>query len=408
MIGIDIQEYNYDLPDERIAQHPLSKRDSSRLLLYKDNKISDDVFRNISSYIPNGSLLVFNNTSVIRARLIFSKDSGARIEILCLEPVNPVDYSLNFSCLSSVEWKCLVGNSKKWKSGKIELRFKRNKLSCFLYAERILVDEDVCTIRFSWDPSDLSFSEVIESAGHMPLPPYINRPDIKEDAERYQTVYSLIKGSVAAPTAGLHFTREVISDLLHHKNEIIQITLHVGAGTFQPVKSGNISEHKMHSEHFSVSQASLNSLLKYSDNIIAVGTTSVRTLESLYWLGIKIIDNPALTPDKLFIDQWEAYRVVRNITKEESFESILLWMKKFNLDHINAVTRIIIVPGYQFRIINGILTNFHQPKSTLLLLISAWVGEDWKKVYQYALTHQFRFLSYGDSSLLFRSSYSDL
>jgi S-adenosylmethionine:tRNA ribosyltransferase-isomerase len=402
MIKIDIKEYDYDLPVERIAQHPLNERDSSRILLYRNNLISEDVFKNIQHYLPEGSLLVFNNTRVIRARLNFSKESGAHIEILCLEPANPADYSLNFSCLSSVEWKCLVGNSKKWKSGKIELRFKRDHLSCSLYAERINIDGDVSTVRFSWDPADLCFSEVVESAGHMPLPPYITRPDIPEDTERYQTVYSLIKGSVAAPTAGLHFTREVITDLLRNKNEIIQVTLHVGAGTFQPVKSHNIAEHRMHSEHFSVSASSLESLLKYSDKVIAVGTTSVRTLESLYWLGIKIMDNHSLTPDELFIDQWEAYGAGCNISSSESLEALLSWMKKFNLDTIQAATRIIIVPGYQFRVVNGIVTNFHQPKSTLLLLISAWVGEDWKKIYNYAIEHQFRFLSYGDSSLLLR------
>ena len=400
MIEIDIKEYDYDLPEEQIAQYPLKERDGSRLLLYKNNSISEDVFRNIHNHISPGSLLVFNNTRVIRARLIFTKDSGAKIEILCLEPVNPADYSQNLSSRTSSEWRCLVGNAKKWKSGKIELRFQRNNQFCILFAERISIESDASGIRFSWNPPDLSFSEIIESAGHMPLPPYISRPDIPEDTERYQTVYSLIKGSVAAPTAGLHFTREVITDLLLNNNDIKNVTLHVGAGTFQPVKSENISEHQMHSEHFSVSVSTIETLLKYPGKIIAVGTTSVRTLESLYRIGLKIIGNPSISNDQLFIDQWEVYCATKNITATESLEAILLWMKKLNLDAVNASTRIIIVPGYKFRIINGIVTNFHQPKSTLLLLISAWVGDDWKRIYRYALDNHFRFLSYGDSSLL--------
>jgi S-adenosylmethionine:tRNA ribosyltransferase-isomerase len=400
MIQIDLKEYDYDLSENKIAQYPLKERDASRLLLYKNKSISEDAFSNIDKHLPASSLLVFNNTKVIRARLIFHKKTGARIEIFCLEPLLPGDYSLAFGSRSSVEWKCLIGNIKKWKESLISNSFKVNNRQYKLFADRLYPEGDAWRVRFTWDPVDLSFGEILELAGHVPLPPYITRPDIPDDSERYQTIYSLIKGSVAAPTAGLHFTREVLNKLSFKDIQTTHLTLHVGAGTFQPVKSKNILEHKMHSEHFSVSANSVETILKNAGSIIAVGTTSVRALESLFWLGRKLIEEPSISPDNLYLDQWEAYSMKKGQNPSESFEAILLWMQKYNLDFIQTPTRIIIVPGYDFKITNGIITNFHQPKSTLLLLISAWVGDNWKKIYKYALDNNFRFLSYGDSSLL--------
>jgi S-adenosylmethionine:tRNA ribosyltransferase-isomerase len=400
MIEIDLKEYDYILPENRIAQYPLKDRDGSRLLLYKNKSISEDAFSNIDKHLPARSLLVFNNTKVIRARLIFQKKTGARIEIFCLEPLLPGDYSLAFGARNIVEWKCLVGNTKKWKEGLISSSFNVNNRQYKLFADKSNQEGDAWRIRFTWDPPDLSFGEILELAGHVPLPPYINRPDIPDDSIRYQTIYSLIKGSVAAPTAGLHFTKEVLNKLSSNDIQTTNLTLHVGAGTFQPIKSENISEHKMHSEHFSVSANSIETILKNTGSIIAVGTTSVRTLESLFWLGRKLIEEPAISPDNLYLDQWEAYTMKKGQNPSESIEAVLLWMQKHKLEYIQAPTRIIIVPGYDFMITNGIITNFHQPKSTLLLLISAWVGDNWKKIYKYALDNNFRFLSYGDSSLL--------
>jgi S-adenosylmethionine:tRNA ribosyltransferase-isomerase len=402
MIHIDLKDYDYDLPDEKIAQYPLQDRDASRLLVYKDNKISEDLFRNIQNHIPSGSLLVFNDTKVIRARLIFQKDSGAIIEVFCLEPLAPADYSLSFSKEHSVEWKCLVGNTKKWKAGKLSCTFTRNNMQCRLYAEKISNEGDIWRIRFTWDPSGLTFGEVIETTGHIPLPPYINRPDEIEDSERYQTIYSMVKGSVAAPTAGLHFTKDVLRRLVIKDIHTTQLTLHVGAGTFQPVKAERILDHKMHPEHYFIHQKTIEAVLKNSGSVIAIGTTSVRTLESLYWTGLKIRENPMITPGELFFGQWEAYSMKNSLQTDESLETILYWMHKNKIPFLEASTRIIIVPGYNFKVINGMVTNFHQPKSTLILLISAWLGEDWKKVYDYALRNDFRFLSFGDSSLLLR------
>ena len=400
MIEIDLKEYDYDLPENKIAQHPLKERDGSRLLLYKNKSISEDAFSNIDKHLPSRSLLVFNNTKVIKARLIFHKETGARIEIFCLEPLMPGDHSLAFSSRNSVEWKCFIGNTKKWKEGFISSSFKVSNRQYKLFADKLNPEGDAWRVRFTWDPADLSFGEILELAGHVPLPPYISRPDIPDDSIRYQTIYSLIKGSVAAPTAGLHFTKEVLNKLAFKDIQTTHLTLHVGAGTFQPVKSVNILEHKMHSEHFSVSANSIETLLKNTGSIIAVGTTSVRTLESLFWLGRKLIEEPSISPDNLYLDQWEAYTMKKGQNLSESYEAVLLWMQKHKLDHIQVPTRIIIVPGYDFKVTNGIITNFHQPKSTLLLLISAWVGYDWKRIYRYALDNDFRFLSYGDSSLL--------
>ncbi len=402
MIQIDLREYNYDLPAEKIAQYPLAERDGSRLLLYNGKNISKDIFKNIDNHIPSGNLLVFNDTKVIRARLIFQKESGARIEVLCLEPLSPADYAQSFSTKNRVEWKCLIGNVKKWKEGIISNSFINNDKHYNLFAEKLTPEGDAWRIRFSWNANDLNFGEVIEATGHIPLPPYLNRPDEAKDAVRYQTIYSRVKGSVAAPTAGLHFTKDVLNRLLTKEIQTTELTLHVGAGTFQPVKSNSILEHQMHSEHFYIPAKTIELILKNMGSILAVGTTSVRAIESLYWLGLKLMVEPMTRPYELYLGQWEAYSMKDQVQPEHSFETILSWMQNNKLSCLHAPTRIIIIPGYDFKIINGIITNFHQPGSTLLLLISAWVGDDWKRIYKYAIENDFRFLSYGDSSLLLK------
>ncbi len=397
---INLNDYDYDLPENRIAQHPVNERDASKLLIYRNNHLSQDTFHNISAFLPGHSLLVFNNTRVIRARILFKKASGAVIEILCLEPLAPADYEQSFSSVKPVEWKCLIGNLKKWKGGIISVSFVNKGEKYELTAEKIKAEGEAWRILFSWNCSWLSFGEVIELTGHIPLPPYINREDGPEDASRYQTVYSLINGSVAAPTAGLHFSDSVLEKLKQNGIKSSFITLHVGAGTFKPVKSKNISNHEMHCEHFTVTQRTIEQLIEYQGNIISVGTTSVRTLESLFWLGVKLLNDPSVEPAGLTLNQWEAYSLNQDISAADSMQSILNFLKKNCLPSIEASTSIMIVPGYNFKMIKGIITNFHQPRSTLLLLISAWAGNNWKKIYNYALENNFRFLSYGDCSLL--------
>jgi S-adenosylmethionine:tRNA ribosyltransferase-isomerase len=402
MTAIDITDYDYDLPAERIAQYPADERDESKLLIYKGNTIEKDTFRNIVKYIPSGSLLIFNNTRVIRARILFKKDSGALIEILCLEPLSPSDYAMSFGSLEAVEWKCIVGNLKKWKQGVLKTTFNYKGKLLALKAERIATDGETSKIKFSWDGHGISFAEVIELTGHVPLPPYINRADGKDDSERYQTVYSKIKGSVAAPTAGLHFTENVLADIRSAGNETAELTLHVGAGTFQPVKTGNVLDHEMHCEHFSIDTKVIELLIESRNKIIPVGTTSVRTLESLYWLGVKLIRQKPVDPDQFILGQWEPYEIQGHISVEESLGALVKFLHERKLERLNASTSIMIVPGYVFRMTSGMVTNFHQPKSTLLLLISAWTGKKWKELYIYALDNGFRFLSYGDSSLLLK------
>jgi S-adenosylmethionine:tRNA ribosyltransferase-isomerase len=401
MRSIDIRDYDYDLPAERIAQYPLNERDGSKLLVHKNNCISEDKFFNIENHLPAGSLLVFNNTRVIRARLLFQKDSGALIEILCLEPLLPSDYSRSFGSVGEVQWSCIVGNLKKWKRGILKTTFEYEGKNHILNAERIAPDGDAWRIRFSWESREISFADVIEKTGHIPLPPYINRTDEKSDSERYQTVYSKIKGSVAAPTAGLHFTERVISKIRTAGIETAELTLHVGAGTFQPVKAGSVLEHKMHTEHFSVEKKVIELLIKKKNKIIPVGTTSVRTLESLYWLGVKLLNNTSATVDQLSLGQWEPYRMQEDVSVDESMKALLRYIEERQLEILNASTGIMIIPGYRFRMTSGMVTNFHQPGSTLLLLISAWTDK-WKDLYKYALDNRFRFLSYGDGSLLLK------
>ena len=405
MKNITINDFDYDLPEDRIAQYPVSERDNSRLLLFDGQNISSDIFRNIEKYLPGDSLLVFNNTRVIRARLLFQKPSGANIEVFCLEPLSPCGYESSFSSKGPVEWKCIVGNLKKWKSGFLIMRFSVDNKEFELIAERVCQEGEAWRIRFEWNNSTISFSEVIQASGHIPLPPYINRKEENEDSERYQTVYSVVKGSVAAPTAGLHFTEAVLDRLSERGIKKTDITLHVGAGTFQPVRAGNIADHEMHCEHFFVTIDTIHDLIENQGRIIAVGTTSVRTIESLYWLGVeairKIKNGLAGNP----IDQWQPYKEDQDLPVKDSLNALAGYMVKNQLSVIAASTRIMIVPGYKFRMINGIITNFHQPRSTLLLLISAWTGDSWREIYKYALDNGFRFLSYGDSSLLINSKY---
>ena len=399
---ININDYDYDLPSDRIAQYPVEERDKSQLLIYKDDKISRDVFRNIDEYLPPDSLLVFNNTRVIRARILFKKETGASVEILCLEPLSPVDYALSFGSKGPVEWKCIVGNLKKWKTGKLITRFKFKGNDFNFCAEKLQSEGDAWKIRFRWNCEEISFGEVIEIIGHIPLPPYINREDETEDGERYQTIYSSIKGSVAAPTAGLHFTGHVLDTIKGRGIKTSELTLHVDAGTFQPVKTNDINKHEMHCEHFSLDTNTINLLIENLGNIIPVGTTSVRTLESLYWLGVKMIQNQAVEFSLTSLGQWEAYEMISTVSPKESLEAVLNFLNKRSSDLLQASTSIMIVPGYKFRITCGMITNFHQPRSTLLLLISAWTGNRWKDIYNFAMQNSFRFLSYGDSSLLLK------
>ena len=397
-----ISDYDYELPDERIAQNPVSERDNSKLLVFEHGEIRSDLFKNLSSYIPPDHLLVFNNTRVIRARLLFSKNSGAAIEIFCIEPLAPADYSQSFGSKNPVEWKCLVGNLKKWKYESLETTFSHNGKEYTLKADNLGEENDARRIRFRWNDDKITFAEVLEATGHIPLPPYIDRDDTPDDVIRYQTIYSSIKGSVAAPTAGLHFTDDLLLKLSDKGIKRTELTLHVGAGTFKPVKTENISEHEMHTEHFTVTKPAIRDLLEYINKIIAVGTTTCRTLESLYWLGIKVIKGDSDIRNEIFLDQWEPYRMNKVIAPEESLEALLREMNHLHVDRINASTRVIIMPGYEFQMMQGLVTNFHQPKSTLLLLVAAWIGNSWREIYDYALENDFRFLSYGDSSLLFR------
>ncbi len=393
---IKIEEYNYNLPNERIAKYPLPQRDLSKLLVYNQGQISHTEFSSLPSYLETGTLLACNNTKVIQARLVFYKSTGARIEIFCLEPSTPTDFALSFAQTGECTWKCIIGNRKKWKESTISLNFNSNGKEYTLTAEKVQESQSSILIKFSWNHEKLSFGELLDLLGQTPIPPYLARKAEESDKKNYQTVYSRIKGSVAAPTAGLHFTDQVFSELQKKGIAQAELTLHVGAGTFKPVQSDTIGEHEMHTEHFFFTRENIESLLKYSGNIIAIGTTTVRTLESIYRIGVKLLQGNT----DFHISQWEAYVDQSTTTCEDSLHKILDHMVACNIDHISGSTDIMIVPGYKFQIIKGLVTNFHQPQSTLLLLISALIGEDWKKIYEYAMDNDFRFLSYGDSSLL--------
>ena len=395
---IYISQYTYDLPDERIAKYPLEKRDASKLLVFKDNEISHTGFSSLPQLLPENSLLVFNNSKVIRARLKFKKATGAVIEIFCLEPVQPVDVQQAFEASGPTQWKCIVGNAKKWKSGRLSAHININNTKTTVEVEKVKQEGQSFIVSFSWDAPSVSFADIIEEMGTVPIPPYLNRNPEKIDDTRYQTVYSRHKGSVAAPTAGLHFTGQLLDELQKNNTSILNITLHVGAGTFKPVQSESIADHEMHTEHFVVEVSALDEILKKKDKLISVGTTSVRTLESLYWLGVKLIEGKDISNG---IEQWDPYNLPGKYSVEKALTALRSHIKKSNQTFLNSKTAIIIVPGYKFKLVKGLITNFHQPKSTLLLLIGAFIGDNWKKVYDYALKNDFRFLSYGDSSLLF-------
>ena len=397
---IRIEEFNYPLPDERIAKFPLTKRDESKLLVYRNGKIDEAVFKQLSDYLPQGSMLVYNNTRVIQARMLFQKETGAQIEVFCLEPVIPHDYALVFQQTESCSWLCLVGNLKKWKEGALHKTIRMDDKEVVLSAERIKTTGDSHLVRFSWNNPQVTFAELLDAAGILPIPPYLHRETRESDLQTYQTVYSKIKGSVAAPTAGLHFTSEVLAGLDAKGFTREEVTLHVGAGTFKPVKSEVIGDHEMHTEFISVRRSAIENIRTNLGRIIAVGTTSVRTLESLYYMGRTLVNNPDATSEELVVTQWTPYNDAEEVTAHEALTALLDYLDRNQTDTLLSATQIMIAPGYEFKIVKGIITNFHQPKSTLLLLISAFVNGNWKSIYNYALDNDFRFLSYGDSSLL--------
>jgi len=398
--GISISDYAYDLPDEKIAKYPLGERDQSKLLVWKNGLIQDSQFGNLPEFLPSKSLLIFNNTKVIRARLHFQKETGAKIELFCLDPYDPSDYQISFQTTQSCVWKCMIGNQKKWKGEPLRKIIRIDETEIELCAEQTDPENNKSLIRFSWNNPDFEFSRIIEHAGSLPIPPYLNRETEQSDLERYQTVYSKIKGSVAAPTAGLHFTDKVFNHLTEEGHGIAELTLHVGAGTFQPVKSETISGHEMHSEHLYISRDFLNKLIHHSGKKIAVGTTSVRTLESLYWLGLQAHQNPKMSISDLKVTQWEAYQEEPcSIEANAALQALIQLLERNQTEYFSASTQIIIAPGYRFQIVDGLITNFHQPQSTLLLLISAYLGDEWRTIYDHALANGYRFLSYGDSNL---------
>jgi len=402
--NISIKDYTYTLPEEKIAKYPLEERDDSKLLLYKNGVIKEDIYKNIAEHIPENALLIFNNSKVIEARLLFQKTTGAVVEIFCLEPHEQyADITSAMLQKEKVLWKCLVGGASKWKRGQVLLK----KISVagkeiILHASYNGQSSGSFIIEFSWQPPDLSFAELLHLAGAIPLPPYLKRNADKSDTERYQTIYAKYNGSVAAPTAGLHFTDSIFKKLKAKNVETDFVTLHVGAGTFKPVKSDTMEQHEMHAEFIDVSKETIEKILaNLSGTIISAGTTSLRTLESLYWLGVKFRIDPKNFQEQLTVDQWEAYDLAKeNIPVKDSLQSLLQWMKENRLTRLLTKTQIIIAPGYKPKIAKAVLTNFHQPQSTLLLLVAALVGNDWRRIYDHALQNDFRFLSYGDGSLL--------
>ena len=403
---IHISDYQYPLPDERIAKFPIAQRDHSKLLVYRHGEVGEDVFYHLPDYLPKDSLMVFNNTKVIQARMHFRKSTGALIEVFLLEPAEPSDYELMFQTTGHCAWYCLVGNLKKWKEGTLEREFTMDNGKWIIKATRGEIHGTSHRIDFEWT-GGVSFAEVIDMMGELPIPPYLNRETQESDKTTYQTVYSKIKGSVAAPTAGLHFTEQVLQAIDAAGIDREELTLHVGAGTFKPVKSEEIEGHEMHTEFISVRRSTIQKLIDHNASAIAVGTTSVRTLESLYYMGLKVMQNPTLSEEQLHVMQWEPYESEKGKVNSEEFttavqalQALLSWMEAHDLQVLHSSTQIIIAPGYDYKIVKMLVTNFHQPQSTLLLLVSAFVKGDWRKIYDYALAHDFRFLSYGDSSLL--------
>lgn len=402
---ISISDFTYHLPEERIAAFPLEERDASKLLVYKDGNISEDIYKNIAVYIPASSLLVFNNTKVIQARILFQKPTGGVIEIFCLEPYEEVnEYNVIMSKKGNVRWKCMIGGASKWKDGflnkKLEIRNEEFEMKAAL-VERL---PDAYVVELSWQPAEYSFAEVLGLFGDMSLPPYIKRKAAAADKERYQTIYAKHEGSVAAPTAGLHFTENVFASFDKKNISKAYVTLHVGAGTFKPVKAAILEGHEMHSEWIDVSTETIEQLLANAGNIIAVGTTSLRTIESLYWMGVKTILQPHIPVEQLPIHQWDVYEAPlagTTYAAAEAMNALLQWMKRNDMQRLFTHTQILIAPGYQFKVAKAIITNFHQPQSTLLLLVAAALGNNWKKIYDHAMENDFRFLSYGDGSILF-------
>ena len=414
---IHISDFNYELSDERIAKFPLQQRDHSKLLIYQHGEVSDDVFLNLPNHLPQGALMVFNNTRVIQARLHFRKETGALIEVFLMEPALPADYEQMFQTTGKCSWLCMVGNLKKWKEGPLmrdfEIKGKALTLSATMDRNKTMEKSGGTNywVDFEWDNPEVNFAEILEAVGELPIPPYLNRATQESDKTTYQTVYSKIKGSVAAPTAGLHFTDAVLHDLDEKGVVRDEVTLHVGAGTFKPVKSVEIEDHHMHTEYIVVHRHTFERLLQHDCSVIAVGTTSVRTLESLYYMGVKLAMNPQCTEEDLHVNQWEPYDLPHNeeglvlvdgepVSVEQSVRNLLDYLNRDGLEALHSSTQIIIAPGYVYKIVKMLVTNFHQPQSTLLLLVSAFLKGDWRKVYDYALSHDFRFLSYGDSSLL--------
>ena len=394
---ITIEAYDYPLPEERIAKYPLPERDASKLLVLKDNEISESQFKHIGDFLPEGALLVFNETKVIRARLQFHKATGSRIEVFCLEPEQ--DYQMAFSACSPVRWKCLIGNAKRWKEGQLAMPLTVNGEAVTLYAERLMQNDQYAEIEFSWTPESLSFAAVLEAAGEIPLPPYLHRDAEPDDRDRYQTVFARYDGSVAAPTAGLHFTKPLMETLHQQGFAFDEVTLHVGAGTFRPVATETIGEHAMHSETIIVRKSLIQNLInQIGKPIIPIGTTSTRTLESLYWIGV-MLKEQGLDLRPLHVEQWFPYESHEPLSATEALQNIVAYLDQHDLTRLEASTALMIAPSYKMQIITGLITNFHQPKSTLLLLVSALIGERWKDCYRFALDHGFRFLSYGDSCL---------
>ena len=437
MEEILIEEYNYPLPDERIAKYPLAERDQSKLLVYRDGQVSEDRFCRVGKYLPAGSLLIYNNTRVIQARLEFHKNSlnnptssytslhsstpsqGARIEIFCLEPLEPHDYQLSLGSTDGCTWKCMIGNAKKWKTGSLSLPVQLpSGEHITLFAEKGEQTGNTFAVRFWWNTPasnlspfasnlNISFAEILDAVGELPIPPYLNRKTEESDKTTYQTVYSRIKGSVAAPTAGLHFTDNVLNGLCQRGVQTAEVTLHVGAGTFQPVKVADANQHTMHTEIIAVPRDTIAKLMDNLGHIVAVGTTSMRTLESLYFLGNQlytILHNSTQSSITLSVSQFVPYEQDYTLSTREALQAIVDYLDATDQDTLHAETQIMIKPGYVFRVVDQLITNFHQPKSTLLLLVSAFVGGDWRTIYDYALAHDFRFLSYGDSSILFRNN----
>lgn len=397
---IKISDYNYPLPDERIAKFPLPVRDQSKLLVYRHGEVSETRFTSLPDYLEAGELMIFNNTKVIQARLHFRKETGALIEIFCLEPIQPNDYVLNFQQTSHAAWLCMIGNLKKWKEGSLHKEMNVKGHTITLTATRGECRGTSHWVDFTWDNPEITFADILEVFGELPIPPYLNRETQESDKKTYQTVYSKIKGSVAAPTAGLHFTERVLQALRDKGVDLEEVTLHVGAGTFKPVKSEEIEGHEMHTEYISVNRQTIEKLIAHGGKAIAVGTTSVRTLESLYYIGVTIASHPDAGQEELHVRQWQPYETHPTMTTVESLQQILDYMKRHELEALHTSTQIIIAPGYTYHIVQKMVTNFHQPQSTLLLLVSAFVKGNWRTIYDYALAHDFRFLSYGDSSLL--------